>query len=230
MRPERGHSHAYWGSEYELPEQNKVKRNKIELKQNKTKKITCYLVTTKWWWIRWSYSRHDDILKVPEDILPVLWLCRCSFRDKFLHVPWLHVWNHPPFPQSDHVLGDVVHQLLSWSVTDSVKAGHIWNKLKVQNKTNNYLCNCIPQPALFVSGKILVMLLDVLCYQWKENYFLLYYHFGEHTFYILLSVTPLPRLYSCEARRCYPNSKSQTQTNYKCLAKTIDSITVTPLI
>lgn len=60
-----------------------------------------------------SYSRHDDVLNVVEDTVPVLWLCRCSFCDKILHVSRLHVWNHPPLPDREQVLGDVVHQLLT---------------------------------------------------------------------------------------------------------------------
>lgn len=60
-----------------------------------------------------SYSRHDDFLKVVEDTVPVLWLCRRSFCDKILHVSRLHVWNHPPLPDREQVLGDVVHQLLT---------------------------------------------------------------------------------------------------------------------
>ena len=60
-----------------------------------------------------TYTWHDDSLDVIEDILPVLWLCRRSVREKVLHVARFHIRNHPPLPDSAQVLRDVVHQLLT---------------------------------------------------------------------------------------------------------------------
>lgn len=95
-----------------------------------------------------SYSWHDDFLNVAEDTVPVLWLCRRSFRDKILHVSRLHVRNHPPLPDGEQVLGDVVHQLFTCirnrrchSRRHSTPVNH------VKNRVHDYLCDCILQPA-----------------------------------------------------------------------------------
>lgn len=97
------------------------------------KKIRKYLLPCRnfklqiWWWIKvGTYSWHDDFLDVIEDILPVLRLRRRSIREQLLHVTWFHIWNHPPLPDGAQVLCDVVHQLLTWSVTDTVTAGMIF--------------------------------------------------------------------------------------------------------
>lgn len=76
-----------------------------------------------------TYSWHDDFLDVIEDILPVLRLRRSSVREKLPHVTWLHIWNHPPLPDGAQVLCDVVHQLLTWSVTDIVTTGIIMENI-----------------------------------------------------------------------------------------------------
>lgn len=78
-----------------------------------------------------TYSWHDDLLDVVEDTLPVLRVWRGSVREKLLHVTRLYIWNHPPLPDGAQVLCDVVHQLLTWSVTDTVTAGH--------NTTSQYI-------------------------------------------------------------------------------------------
>lgn len=79
-----------------------------------------------WWWMTvGTYSWHDDFFDVVEDTLPVLRLCRRSVGEKLLHVTWLHIWDHPPLPDGAQVLCDVVHQLLTWSVTDTATAGII---------------------------------------------------------------------------------------------------------
>lgn len=72
-----------------------------------------------------TYSGHDDFFNVLEDTLPLLRLSGRSVREKLLHVTWLHIWNDPPLANGAQILCNVVHQLLTWSITDSIKAGVI---------------------------------------------------------------------------------------------------------
>lgn len=129
-----------------------------------------------------TYSWHDDLLDVIEDTLPVLRVWRRSVREKLLHVTRLYIWNHPPLPDGAQVLCDVVHQLLTWSVTDTVTAGHRHNESVYSKGACDYLCGCIPQPAFLSfwdessNQKLRLDLLcvtggcsDALCVHWQRS-------------------------------------------------------------
>lgn len=105
-----------------------------------------------------TYPRHDDLLNVIEDILPVLRLRRCSLRKKLPHVARFHIRNDPPLPDGAQVLCDVVHHLLTWSVRDHCKLFIfiffimclLAFEVKYQHHpkwVHDYLCDCIPQLA-----------------------------------------------------------------------------------
>lgn len=95
------------------------------------------------------HSRHDDFLKVVQDRLPLLWLCRRAFWEKILHVSRLHVRHDFPLPDGAHVLGDVVHQLFTWTVAESHRVKVDTARQISSCVTLPYLCGCILQPACF---------------------------------------------------------------------------------
>lgn len=119
-----------------------------------------------------TYSWHDDLLDVIEDTLPVLRVWRRSVREKLLHVTRLYIWNHPPLPDGAQVLCDVVHQLLTWSVTDTVTAGHRHNESVYSKGACDYLCGCIPQPAFLSfwdeSSESEAQTWFVVCNRWMQ--------------------------------------------------------------